>query len=85
MHAIDTYTASSTGAYSLSENHLYTVEAFQNYFRHLSDEGLMSVRRWQFYPPRETLRLFTTALEGLAREDCPRPERQIVVISPTKD
>jgi spermine/spermidine synthase len=85
MHAIDTYTASSTGAYSLSENHLYTVEAFQAYFRHLSDEGLMSIRRWQFYPPRETLRLFTTALEGLAREGCPHPERQLVVISPTRE
>ena len=34
MHAIDTFTASAAGAYSLSENHLYTVEAFRSYYQH---------------------------------------------------
>ena len=61
MHAIDTYTASSMGAYSLTENYLYTVEAFKDFHAKLSDDGVMAIRRWLFYPPRENLRLFWEA------------------------
>ena len=85
MHAIDTYTASSMGAYSLSENYLYTVEAFEDAFAKLSPEGVMAIRRWLFYPPRENLRLFTTIWTALANSGVKHPEEHLVVLAPTKN
>ena len=66
MHAIDTWTASAQGAYSLSENFLYTSEAMRDWLAKLQPGGVVSIRRWLFWPPRETLRLFTTVLDALA-------------------
>jgi hypothetical protein len=85
MHAIDTYTASSMGAYSLTENYLYTVEAFKDFDAKLSDDGVMAIRRWLFYPPRENLRLFATIHTALAESGVEHPEQHLVVLAPTPD
>ena len=62
---IDTWAAGGSGAFALSENSLYTKEAFTSYFNHLSNDGLLSISRW-YLPdrPAETLRLVTTGLAG---------------------
>ena len=62
---IDTWAAGGSGAFALSENSLYTKEAFTSYFNHLSDDGILSISRW-YLPdrPAETLRLVTTGLAG---------------------
>jgi hypothetical protein len=39
----DTFSAQTTGAYVLAESYLYTVEAFHDYFEHLSDDGVISM------------------------------------------
>jgi hypothetical protein len=85
MHAIDTYTASSMGAYSLTENYLYTVEAFEDAYSKLSPNGVMAIRRWLFYPPRENLRLFTTIYTALEHSGVKHPEEHLVVLAPTKN
>lgn len=85
MHAVDTYAASSSGAYSLSESYLYTVEAFRDFYAHLSPQGLLAIRRWLFYPPRETLRLFTTIYQALLEEGVAHPEDFLIVLSPVQD
>jgi len=41
--AVDTFSAQTTGAYVLAESYLYTVEAFEDYLAHLSDEGVLSI------------------------------------------
>jgi len=64
---IDTWAAASTGAYALSENNLYTVEAFVDYYNHLSPDGIFSMSRFGFDPPRETLKVVSVAREGLHR------------------
>lgn len=43
---VDTWAATSAGAYTLSENNLYTVEAFVDYLRHLKPEGVLTISRW---------------------------------------
>ncbi len=65
---IDTWAAGGSGAFALSENSLYTVEAFQTYYEHLTDRGILSISRW-YLPghPAETLRLVSTGMEGWAR------------------
>lgn len=85
MHAVDTYAASSSGAYSLSESYLYTVEAFRDFYSKLSPQGLLAMRRWLFYPPRENLRLFTTIVQALTEEGVAIPEDHIIVLSPVED
>jgi hypothetical protein len=62
---IDTWAAGGSGAFALSENSLYTKEAFTSYFNHLSEDGILSISRW-YLPdrPAETLRLVSTGLAG---------------------
>jgi predicted membrane-bound spermidine synthase len=64
---VDTWASTAAGAYALSENNLYTVEAFTDYFSHLTDTGILAFTRWGFDPPRESLRLLSLSREALAR------------------
>src|SRR5213076_532616 len=45
---VDTWAATAAGAYTLTENTLYTVEAFNDYLDHLTDRGLLTITRWVF-------------------------------------
>lgn len=76
---VDTWAASSAGAFSLSENHLYTTEAMCDYVSHLTDNGILAVTRWIFPKPRETLRLMTTAFAAAQRLGITDPARHIAI------
>jgi hypothetical protein len=72
---VDTWASTAAGAFALSENNLYTTEAFYDYLSHLTDGGILSFTRWGFVPPRESLRLLTlarSALERLSEKDIAR-------------
>ena len=43
---IDTWAATSAGAYALSENSLYTTDAWEEFFDSLDEGGVLSVSRW---------------------------------------
>jgi len=43
---VDTWAAQAAGAFALTENSLYTVEAFEDYFEHLTDDGAITMTRW---------------------------------------
>jgi hypothetical protein len=45
---VDTWAATAAGAYTLTENTLYTVEAFEDYLDHLTDQGVLTITRWVF-------------------------------------
>lgn len=45
---VDTWAATAAGAFVLSENSLYTTEAWKSFFQHLSPDGLLTVSRWSF-------------------------------------
>jgi hypothetical protein len=64
---VDTWASTAAGAFALSENNLYTVEAFRDYLSHLTDDGLLTFTRWGFEPPRESLRLVSLAIEALGQ------------------
>jgi hypothetical protein len=64
---VDTWASTAAGAFALSENNLYTTEAFHDYLSHLTPDGLLSFTRWGFEPPRESLRLVTLATEALTQ------------------
>jgi len=80
MSGVDTWSALATGAYVLSENYLYTKNAFREYYNHLNEDGIMSMIRWLFDPPRECLRLVTTQSEVLRERGVKKPWNHIIVL-----
>src|SRR5213078_3182594 len=62
---VDTWASTAAGAFALSENNLYTTDAFRDYLTHLTDDGLIAITRWGFEPPRESLRLVSLAIDAL--------------------
>ena len=76
---IDTWAATTAGAYSLSENTLYTIEAFEDYLNALKPEGILSFTRFFFYPPRQALRLVAIFLEAADRVGIVSPDQCILV------
>jgi len=79
---IDTWAAGGSGAFALSENSLYTREAFESYFNHLRPDGVLSISRW-YLPgrPAETLRLVTTGLAGWEAAGATNPRDHVAVIA----
>ncbi len=78
---IDTFTATAAGAYALSENGLYTVEAFRLYLRRLSPTGVLSVTRWIDGPSLlEAPRLVLVARQALADEGVEDPLMHLIVM-----
>jgi hypothetical protein len=49
---VDSWASVSSGGLALSENFLYTTEAFHEYFEHLTDRGILVFIRWQVDIPR---------------------------------
>ncbi len=80
MTGTDTYTALASGSYVMSESYLYTLDAFRDYFDHLKPGGMVSVLRFRFFPPRESLRLVAIGAEALKRRGVAHPEQCILVV-----
>ncbi len=64
---VDTWAATSAGAFALTENTLYTLEAFQDYFAHLTDRGVVTMSRWFTGEDPETIRLLVLASGALEK------------------
>jgi len=77
---VDTWASTAAGAFALSENNLYTSDAFYDYLNHLTPDGLLSFTRWGFEPPRESLRLLSLAMDALARLGETDVWRHVVVV-----
>lgn len=75
---VDSWAAQLAGGYALSENYLYTTEAFQQYLRHLNDDGMLVMIRWNFELPRLMPLVADSLMKetGKSREDI----RQHVVV-----
>ncbi|MBI5939396.1 MAG: hypothetical protein HY859_03125, partial [Caulobacterales bacterium] len=77
---VDTWASTAAGAYALSENNIYTTEAFADYLSHLTPDGILAFTRWGFDPPRESLRLLALAREALRRLGENDPARHVIVV-----
>jgi hypothetical protein len=72
MTLVDTWASTAAGAFALSENNLYTVEAFREYFDHLKPDGFIAITRWEFSRPREAVRVVAQAIRALNDGDLRR-------------
>ena len=52
MGFVDTWASVASGGLSLSENYLYTTQAIQAYYDHLTDDGVLAIMRWDMDIPR---------------------------------
>ncbi len=78
MSLIDTWAATGAGAFSLSENGLYTVEAWKIFLGRLSQKGVLTVSRWyNAKDPSETGRTLSLAVAALMEMGAAAPERHI--------
>ena len=78
MSMIDTWAATGAGAFTLTENGLYTVEAWKCFWSKLTDRGIFTVSRW--YGPsavNETGRMVSLAVAALQESGVSRPEDHI--------
>ena len=81
MTLVDTWASTAAGAFALSENSLYTVDAFLEYFEHLKPDGLIAITRWEFREPREALRVVSVATEALHQLGVANPANNFIVVS----
>jgi spermidine synthase len=81
MTLVDTWASTAAGAFALSENNLYTVEAFREYFQHLKPDGMIAITRWEFRQPREALRVVAVAMEALHSLGIADPAQNFIVAS----
>jgi spermidine synthase len=81
MTLVDTWASTAAGAFALSENNLYTSEAFREYFEHLRPDGMIAITRWEFHQPREALRVVSVAMEALRKLGVANPARNFIVVS----
>jgi hypothetical protein len=89
MSLIDTFAATGAGAFSLSENGLYTLQGWRTFFDHLTPSGTFTVSRWYSpYNPgaddrrffsfgAETGRLLSLAMATLMDEHISSPREHI--------
>lgn len=77
---VDTWAATSSGAFVLTENNLYTVEAFEAYLNRLTDDGMITFSRWHHErAPGEALRLTALAIEALEKIGVTEPRRHLLL------
>lgn len=81
MTLVDTWASTAAGAFALSENNLYTVEAFKEYFDHLKPDGMIAITRWEFKEPREALRVVSQGIEALKEMGVESSSRNFLIVS----
>ena len=79
---IDTWAATAAGAFVLTENALYTTEAWKGFLARLSPTGLLSFSRW-YEPgrPAETQRLLALAAEALRESGAADPLAHLALVT----
>ncbi|UCF05232.1 MAG: hypothetical protein JSV33_15145 [bacterium] len=82
MSMMDTWAATGVGAFSLSENALYTVEAWDAILDRLEDYGVFMVSRW--HNPEnigETGRVLSLAVISLLNQGVQKPSKHLALIA----
>jgi Spermine/spermidine synthase domain len=79
---IDTWAATAAGAFALSENSLYTLEAWKLFLSRLSQDGILSFSRW--YSPGKSpglYRLASLATASLKEIGVSNPANHMVIVA----
>lgn len=77
---LDAFNSAASGVYALNESYLYTVESFSEFYRRLSPRGILSVTRWITTPPRDSLKIFNTAVTSLRKIGITEPGERLIAV-----
>ncbi len=81
---IDSWAATTAGAFVLTENSLYTVEAWDIFLKKLTKKGVITMSRWYYKKrPGELLRLTNLAVQALKNYGIKNPKKHILLASTT--
>ena len=75
---IDSWAGAAAGAYMFSENTLYTYEGVADYYRHLKNDGVLSIGR--YYHWDEALRIVNTYLTYLTDQGVEDAHERVLVV-----
>jgi SAM-dependent methyltransferase len=79
---VDTWAATSAGAFSHTESTLYTLEAWSLFLRRVEPDGVLTFSRWcEPTRPGETARLVALAVGALLQRGVARPRDHLALIS----
>jgi len=82
MSLIDTWASTGAGAFSLSENALYTTEAWQIFLNRLAEDGIFTVSRWyDSHNIGETGRAVSLAVATLLQSGVENPSQHLAMIT----
>jgi Spermine/spermidine synthase domain len=76
----DTLSATGAQGFALTENNLYTEEAFKEYLDHLRPDGVLNVSRLRRLVGDEAIRATVLVLASLQQHGVKHPERNVVVL-----
>lgn len=83
LSGVDTFSSTHAGAFALSENNLYSTEAFQSYFKRLNDNGFFTMTSW-FSPDENGVPRFSVRLINIIRDSLNKlgidPENRVLFI-----
>jgi hypothetical protein len=83
---IDTWAATASGGFVLSENSLYTREGWRVFLEHLTPTGMLTMTRWHLPDaPAETHRLVALAAAGLSDAGFPDATPHILLLRSNKN
>ncbi|MBD2179712.1 hypothetical protein H6S82_17070 [Planktothrix sp. FACHB-1355] len=78
---IDTWAATASGAFVLSENSLYTIEGWKVFLEHLTDKGILTLSRWYVgNNPGEMYRLTALATASLKKLGIENTRDRIIIV-----
>ena len=77
---VENWGSSMPGVAALNQDHLFTLEAFGEYWNHLTATGVVIISRKLLLPPSDSLRLWSTAYEALKKNAVARPGEHLALL-----
>jgi hypothetical protein len=71
--------AAAAGVHGLAEDFLHTSDAYAQYLRRLSSNGVLAITRWTSLPPRQIIRVILTAVAALRQTEPQAVQNGLVV------
>lgn len=78
---VDSGAATGAGAFALTENYLYTVDAFRDYLARTKDDGVLAFLRARYSPEYDAIKGIGIAVEALRSLGVQDPSRHLLVTS----
>ncbi len=77
---IENWGTSIPGTAALNQEHLFTIEAFIEYWDHLSPGGVVIISRKLLLPPSDSLRLWAAAYEAIKKTGIDNPAAHLAIL-----